>query len=182
MNLANHFSVSRILLVPLFVISLMYYSPERHWLHDLSISVFILACVTDGVDGYLARTLKQKTVLGSYLDPVADKLLLLSGFLSLSLMGHLPVSMRIPAWVAIPVIARDVIILIGSIMVYLTTGKLKAEPLFIGKVTTVFQMLTLFIALLSSPEDIRLLFFIMTVALTILSGMGYVRMGGRLLR
>jgi len=182
MNLANQITVLRILLTPLFVSLLLYYSPGREQFHFFSIVVFIAACLSDAVDGYLARRLGQTTLLGSYLDPVADKLLLLSGFLSLSFMSHLPEAIRIPAWVTIPVLTREFIILIGSAMIFLTTGKLTAEPLFIGKVTTLCQMAALFIALLAAPETVRNVFFGATVGLTVASGIGYLRMGGRLLR
>lgn|SRR3989338_8449640 len=182
MNLPNNISLFRILLVPVFVILLSYHSPERHFFHSAGVFVFLVACATDGADGYLARKLQQKTTLGSYLDPIADKLLLLSGFFSLSLMPNLPASMHIPAWVAIPVIARDIIILIGSTMIFLLTGGLKVEPLFIGKITTVFQMLTLFFSLIVAPEPVRVTLFICTLLLTILSGARYIQMGERLLR
>ncbi|MGH7197340.1 MAG: CDP-alcohol phosphatidyltransferase family protein [Candidatus Omnitrophota bacterium] len=182
MNLATQITVLRILLTPLFVSLLLYYGPGREKLYPLSFIVFAVACLSDGVDGYLARRLDQKTALGSYLDPVADKLLLLSGFLSLSFMSHLPDAIRIPAWVTISVVTRDIIILIGSAMIFLTTGKLTAEPLFIGKVTTFCQMATLFIVLAASPEAVRIVFFMATVALTTASGIGYLRMGGRILR
>ena len=182
MNLANHLSVLRIILVPVFIGSFLYYSPEREWCYTLGLAIFVLACLTDGVDGYVARRLNQKTVLGSYIDPIADKLLLLSGFLSLSFMSHLPGWMHIPAWVTIPVITRDVIILIGSAMIFLTTGSLKAEPIFIGKLTTVIQMGTLFVALIPFPGALKNTLFILTVSLTVLSGMQYIRIGGKLIQ
>src|SRR3989338_8361182 len=98
---------------------------------------------------------------------MADNLLLLSGFLSLAIMPNLPPSMKIQVWVAIPVVARDGIILIGSMMIFLLTGSLKAEPLFIGKLTTVFQMLTLFFSLIAAPADVRLGLFVCTVCMTV---------------
>jgi len=181
-NLANRLTVLRILLVPVFIASLLYYSPERNYFYFVSLAAFLIACLTDGLDGYLARKFHQKTLLGSYIDPIADKLLLVSGFLSLSLINHLPDSMRIPAWFTILVIARDVIILIGSLMIFLTTSHLKAEPLYIGKITTVFQMIALFLSLLSAPEQVKSLIFIITGFLTLLSGIQYIRMGGKMLQ
>ncbi|MBI3252029.1 MAG: CDP-alcohol phosphatidyltransferase family protein [Candidatus Omnitrophica bacterium] len=182
LNLANRLSLLRIILVPVFVLSLVYYSPEKNHLRFLSVGIFILACATDALDGYLARRLGEQTVLGSYIDPIADKLLLVSGFLSLSFMGHLPAAIRIPAWVTVAVISRDLLIIIGAIIIFITTGRLKAEPLFVGKATTVLQMATLFLSLLAAPGGILFLFFIATVTLTILSGVLYVQMGGRLLQ
>ena len=182
MNWANRLTVLRIILVPLFIASLVYYSPERDYLYFLSLAVFLLACLTDGLDGYLARRLNQKTELGSYIDPVADKLLLMSAFLCLSFMGHLPLSMRIPAWLTILVIGRDGLILIGATMIFVTTGRLKAQPLFIGKITTVLQMTSLFFSLVSAPEPVKLALFGLTGTLTVFSGILYIRMGGKILQ
>ena len=182
MNWANRLTVLRIILVPLFIAGLLYCSPERSYFYFLSLAVFLIACLTDALDGYLARRFNLKTVLGSYIDPIADKLLLTSGFLSLSFMTHLPESMRIPAWVTIMVIARDGIILIGSVMIFLTTNHLKAQPLYIGKITTVFQMSALFFSLISAPEPVRYTLFALTGALTLFSGIQYIRMGSKLLQ
>ena len=182
MNPANRLTVLRLLLVPVFIAALLYYSPERHYFYFVSLVTFLLACLTDGLDGYLARKYDQKTVLGSYIDPIADKLLLVSGFLSLSLMSHLPDSMRIPAWFTILVIARDGIILIGSIMIFAITGRLKAEPLYIGKITTVLQMAALFLSLVSAPGQIKITILVITGILTLVSGIQYIRMGGKMLQ
>src|SRR3989338_5453632 len=115
MNLANNLSILRIILIPLFVTSLIYTPVHPGFFQSLSVLLFVLACLTDAVDGYVARRFNQKTQLGSYIDPIADKLLLVSGFLALSFMGHLPEAMRIPAWVTASVITRDVVILMGSL-------------------------------------------------------------------
>ncbi len=181
MNLANNLTVLRILLVPLFVGTLLYYSPEKAFLRNVGAAIFVIACLTDALDGYLARKMNEKTVLGSYIDPIADKLLLLSGFLSLSLMNHLPDAMRIPAWVTIPIISRDVLILIGSTMIFVTTGALKAKPLWIGKVTTVCQMSTLFFSLMMAPPILQACLFVLTVIFTVWSGVLYIRLGGEIL-
>jgi len=181
-NLANNLTVLRILLTAVFISSLIYYSPERSFFITISTAAFLAACVTDGLDGYVARRLNQKTALGSYIDPLADKLLLLSAFSALSFMPNLPVSMRIPAWVTIIVITRDLLILLGSVLIFLTTGRLKAQPLFIGKLTTFFQMITLLTSLLSAPDFMRHTLFMATVGLTAASGLFYVRIGGRILQ
>ncbi len=182
MNLANNLTVLRILFTPVFVTSLVYFSPERPYLHAVSLVVFGLACLTDALDGTLARKLNQVTAFGAYLDPIADKLLLLSGFLSLSFMSHLPDGMRIPAWVTISVVARDIVIILGATTIFITTGALKAKPLFIGKITTVFQMFTLFLALTMSPAPFLTVFFFATVFLNIASGIQYIRLGGKIVQ
>lgn len=170
----------RILLVPAFILSLFYYSPENF--HSLTVAawVFAAACLTDALDGFIARILNQKSTLGSYIDPIADKLLLCSGFISLTFMHNLPASMKIPEWVTITVISREVIIIIGSTLIFLSTGALKAAPLFIGKVTTALQMATLCAVLLAAPQVFVEIFFVLTVFLTALSGVLYIRMGEKM--
>ncbi len=182
MNLANNLSILRVALAPAFVGCLVYYGPGRETLLKAAIGIFIFACVTDALDGYLARKFGQVTVFGSYIDPLADKLLLVSGFLSLSLISNLPPAMRIPAWVTIPVVTRDLVILTGSTVIYVATGRFKAEPLLVSKATTLFQMITLFAALVSSPSAVQLALCIATVALTVVSGFQYMRMGGKLIQ
>jgi len=179
-SLANKLSLFRILLVPGFVLCLIYYRPEElEILRYLAVGLFTLGVVTDAVDGYIARAERQATRLGAILDPAADKLLLVTAFLSLSLITSLPPAYRLPAWVAIVVLSRDLIIVAGWLLIVLVTGDLQAIPSRLGKVTTFFQMLTIVSILLG-------LFFAkivlwMAMALTILSGIGYLRRGNRLL-
>jgi phosphatidylglycerophosphate synthase len=97
-------------------------------------------------------------------------------------MPNLPLEMRIPAWVTIPIITRDLLILIGSTIIFITTGVLKAKPLFIGKATTVLQMLTLFAALAQFDFRAQAAIHAVTFVFTIVSGARYVRMGGRMIQ
>ena len=166
--------------MPAFILSLLYYSPEKEHLRLVAVFIFLVACLTDALDGYVAAKLKQKTAFGSYIDPIADKLLLTSGFLSLSFMANLPAAMRIPGWVTLFIVSRDVIILIGSTLIFLSTGTLKAAPLFVGKLTTVFQMATLCAVLLMIPQPAVKTLFILTVFLTAISGVLYIREGERI--
>ncbi len=182
MNWATRISIFRILLAPVFVTSLVYYSPVKPYLLTLAASIFGFACLTDAIDGYLARRLNQVTDFGTYIDPIADKALLLSGFLSLSFMSHLPGGMRIPAWVAIVVVTRDIVIIIGSTIIFFTTGHLKAKPLFVGKLTTVFQMAALFLALLQAPPLVLAVIFYSVAILTLISGIQYIRVGGKIVQ
>jgi cardiolipin synthase len=181
-NLANNLTLFRILLVPVFIGSLFYYSPERAYLRADITVIFLLACLTDGLDGYVARRMNQKTEFGTFIDPIADKLLLLSGFCSLSFMPVLPDDMRIPAWATLVIISRDVIILTGAVVIFMMTGKLKAQPLLIGKTTTVVQMAAIFAALLPAPPPVRSAFFIGAAVLTGISCLSYIRLGGRMLQ
>jgi cardiolipin synthase len=160
----------------------LYYSPENDGLRLAALGIFGFACLTDAVDGYVARKFNQQTVFGQYIDPIADKLLLLGGFLAMTFIGSLPGDMRIPAWVTIAVITRDVVILMGSAIVFFATSSLTPEPLRVGKATTFFQMMTLVAFLAKSPEWLRHTSCILTVLLTTISGIQYIRMGARLMQ
>jgi len=85
MNIPNQLTILRILLVPALIISIIYYSPEKEYLRLVAFSIFVFGCITDAVDGYIARKFNQKTKLGTLLDPLADKLIVLSAFISIYL-------------------------------------------------------------------------------------------------
>ncbi len=180
MSLANKLSIFRVLLVPAFVLSLLYYRPgESEVLRYLAVIIFLVAVVTDAVDGYIARAERQATRLGAILDPVADKLLLVSAFLCLSLISTLPALYRLPAWVPILVFSRDAIIVFGWLVINLVKGDYQARPSRLGKVTTFFQMLTIVSVLLGWGSSQIILMGAMI--LTVLSGIGYLRRGNQLL-
>ncbi len=182
MSLANKLSLFRILLVPAFVVCLLYYRPgESEFFRYLALSLFVIAVFTDAVDGYIARVGKQATRLGAILDPLADKLLLVSGFICLSSIPTLPASLKIPAWVPILVLSRDGILVFGWLLVVLLTGDSQAQPQpsKLGKMTTFFQMFTIVGILLNWPFARAILWTAM--AFTVLSGIGYLRRGNRLL-
>ncbi|MBI3615320.1 MAG: CDP-alcohol phosphatidyltransferase family protein [Candidatus Omnitrophica bacterium] len=181
MSLANKLSLFRILLVPAFVVSLLYYRPgELEFLRYLAVAIFSLGVVTDAVDGYVARAEHQATRLGAILDPAADKLLLVTAFLSLSLINTLPPVYRLPAWVPILVLSRDLIIVLGWLLIVLVTGDLQAMPSRLGKATTLFQMLAIIGVLILGFPTAKFILWI-AMALTVLSGIGYMRRGNRLL-
>jgi CDP-diacylglycerol--glycerol-3-phosphate 3-phosphatidyltransferase len=179
MNLANKISITRILLIPFFVAGIIYYSAERDYLRFITLGIFLLAVISDGLDGYIARTKNQKTVLGSYIDPIADKLLLVTAFICLSVVSNFPKAYSLPAWVVLTVISRDIIIILGSMVVYLVKGRLEVIPSKLGKITTFFQMFTVMSVLLHFTYS----FVVWDLAafFTILSGMGYIRRGSQVL-
>jgi len=179
MNMANRISIVRILLIPFFIAAVIYYSPQHDYLRFLALGIFLIAVISDGLDGYIARAKNQKTILGSYIDPIADKLLLLTAFICLSIGNNFPSEYNLPAWVVLTVISRDVIIVLGSVVVYLVKGHLEIIPSKLGKVTTFFQMLAVICVLL----HFKYLFVAWdtAVAFTVLSGMGYLKRGSRLL-
>jgi cardiolipin synthase len=139
MTTANKVTILRILLVPFFVVELMYYRKTGVELHRLlAIVAFAVAAVCDGVDGFIARRFNQRSELGAILDPLADKLLLLSGIILFSLDS--PYLGSIPLWLTGTIIGRDLLLLIGMVVIQMTVGKLKVQPHAIGKVATVLQM------------------------------------------
>ncbi len=173
MNLANRISVARIILIPFFIAAIVY---SRM---DIALVLFILAIISDGADGLIARALKQKTELGTILDPMADKLLLISAYICLSLANNIPAHLKLPAYVPIIVISRDALIVLGSVTIYFIKGNLKISPSVSGKITTFFQMITI-VSILVKFEQSFIIWNI-TVLLTVISGIDYVLKGSRLL-
>ncbi|MFH1995745.1 MAG: CDP-alcohol phosphatidyltransferase family protein [Candidatus Omnitrophota bacterium] len=173
MNIANRISIARIVLIPFFIASLIYART------DLAFLIFFIAVLSDGVDGYIARRWKQKTRLGTILDPIADKLLLVSAFICLATLKDIPAAVRIPPYVVIVTISRDALIVLGSIIIYIMNGDLRVMPTPIGKITTFFQMATIISVLLRF--EYAPLVWNCAVGLTVLSGADYIVRGSRLL-
>ncbi len=173
MNFANRISIARIILVPFFVAAIVYAQLK------IALAIFIVCILSDALDGYIARTRAQKTRLGTLLDPIADKLLLLSGFVALSVVGDLPIALRFPPYMPIIVISRDVLIILGCLVIYLLKGKVDIKPTALGKATTFFQMISIVSILVQFAYSIVL--WNIAVALTVLSGLGYLRIGSRML-
>jgi CDP-diacylglycerol--glycerol-3-phosphate 3-phosphatidyltransferase len=140
MTTANKITILRILLIPFFVVELIYYVETGNEIHRfVAILSFAVAAILDGVDGYIARHYNQISELGKILDPLADKLLLVSGIVALS-FNHGTFLGQIPLWLTGTIIGRDFLILIGMVVIHLTVGKVAVNPRFIGKCATVLQM------------------------------------------
>ncbi|MEA3328351.1 MAG: CDP-alcohol phosphatidyltransferase family protein [Candidatus Omnitrophota bacterium] len=169
-NWANRVTLVRIFLVPVFVILVAYYRPGLEILKVAATIVFLTAILTDAIDGYLAKTKEQRTELGTFLDPAADKLLLISAFICLSLNHRFLI--KLPLWVSIIVIGRDVVIVMGLAIVYMVTGSIKVEPDLLGKTTTFFQMMTVSAVLLNF--NFSFLIWNITAFLTVASGINYI--------
>src|SRR5256714_2780286 len=150
MTTANKITIVRILMIPAFVTMAIYSVKgiQRHdpleWQRFAAIAIFLLAAVSDGLDGYIARRYKQRSELGAILDPIADKGLLLSGIITLSISNWSEVDPeygRFPAWFPVLVITRDAVILVGAgILHYFIGNKMRIKPSWTGKVATVGQM------------------------------------------
>ena len=172
-NLANKITITRIIIIPFFIAAIVYGR------NDIGLVFFIIAVISDGLDGFIARTFNQKTALGTIIDPVADKLLLMSAYITLAFMPAIPDHLRLPPYVPIVVISRDVFIVIGSIIVHFLKGDLKVSPSVTGKITTFFQMITIVGILVQFKYSYIL--WSLTVILTVVSGLDYMVKGLRLL-
>jgi cardiolipin synthase len=173
MNLANKITILRVLLIPFFISCILY----SKW--QAALIIFIIAAASDGLDGYLARTLKQRTELGKVLDPIADKILILSAFIAFSVVNGLPAHIKLPYYVPLIIISRDAIIVLGVLLIYFMKGKIEIKPTAIGKMTTFFQMITVVSILLKLP--VSNILWNVAIAFTVYSGIDYIIKGSRLL-
>ena len=140
MTTANKITIVRILLIPFFVTEMIYYTRTGAEFHRLiALICFAVAAISDGIDGYIARRYNQRSELGAFLDPMADKLLLVSAIVVLSFDNgsHLD---RIPLWVTTTIISRDLLLLFGAAVIHYTVGDVNIRPRFVGKLATVLQM------------------------------------------
>ncbi len=173
LTFANKITIVRIVAVPFFIATLLYYAPERDHLRYVALGIFLFAVISDVIDGYIARTRNQKTIAGAILDPLADKLLLISAFICLSMIGvYFDPALRLPVWLVVAVISRDVILLLGSMIIHLVQGKLIIDPTRWGKATTFFQVCCIIGMLLQWPFS-PVIWYI-TVILTAISGLDYI--------
>lgn len=141
MGLANWLTIIRILLIPVFVVLLVYRRVTE------ALIVFVLASLTDTLDGYIARTRGRQTRLGAFLDPMADKLLMTASFITLTALKMLPF------WITAVVISRDLVLILGTALVHISGGQVHPSPTLLGKTTTVLQMGTVLSALLARYVD-----------------------------
>ncbi|MDD5544721.1 MAG: CDP-alcohol phosphatidyltransferase family protein [Acidobacteriia bacterium] len=171
LTLSNQLTLMRMGMVPVFILMVMYDRPG--W----ALIVFFLAGITDMLDGWLARWLHQRTVLGTYLDPIADKLLLVSSFIILT-MHSVPLKNHIPLWATVLFLSRDVIIVIASLLIYIATGFRNFRPSVYGKITTVLQLAAvvtnLWFNYLGQPSTVPRMTVYAAVAVTVFSGVHYV--------
>src|SRR5215469_11594279 len=191
MTTANKITVVRILMIPAFVTMAIYYGESikrgapLEWQRYTAIIIFILAAVSDGLDGYVARRYNQRSRLGVYLDPIADKGLLLSGIITLSISNwseSTPEYGSFPAWFPVLVISRDAVILVGTMILYLLNGKVHVKPNWTGKVATVLQMVAIGWVMLQL-RLVPVLYVVIAAGLfTLISGIVYVTDGVRQLQ
>lgn len=179
MTTANKVTIVRILLVPFFIVQVIYYVDTGHEYHRLlALLSFALAAISDGVDGYIARRYNQRSELGAILDPLADKLLLVSGIVLLSLDNgtRLP---HIPFWMTATILSRDVLLLLGLVVIHYVSGQVKVRPIMAGKLATVLQMATVIWGLLKWKEEPLVWIAAAATLFTGISGAYYVYDGVR---
>jgi cardiolipin synthase len=167
LTVPNQLTFLRLAFLPFFIMAIHY---ERY---NWALIILIVAGFTDALDGFLARGLNQKTPLGAYLDPIADKLLLSSSYFVLALHG------KIAWWVAILVLGRDVLLLIASAVILLTVGYMSLPPSIYGKATTFFEITMIFLVLVLALWDNHALMLVKDVcaylvaAFVCISGFNY---------
>lgn len=167
MTLANKITILRIILIPVFIITLL----QKHY--PWPAVIFSFTIVTDALDGFIARWRKQISPLGAFLDPVADKLLMFSSFL---VFAYLKI---IPLWIFVVILSRDLLIVIGWIIIYFITGSTEIKPRVLGKLTTIFQMMSIWLLLLGTPMQYMKILLISAVTVTVFSGLDYILIGSR---
>jgi cardiolipin synthase len=171
MNIPNSLTILRILLIPVYI-GFMEYGR-----FGLALLALLVAGFTDALDGPIARRLNQRTRLGTFLDPLADKLLLTSGFISLSVL-HL-----VPLWLVILVVSRDVILLLGTAVAHVTNTTIDITPTFLGKGTTLLQLTYILLVVFLTWRRLGLSLLtpllVLMVVFTLASGLHYLYRGYR---
>jgi cardiolipin synthase len=169
-TLPNFITLVRLAALPFFLLSI---SDGRF---GIALGLFVAAGISDGVDGYLARRFDMKSALGAYLDPIADKLLLMFSYLFLSIPSY-PAAVKVPVWLTVMVLGRDLLLLLVALLMILASGKKRFPPSWAGKVTTVTQILTILIVLCANvwpwPRELVLIAFGATATSTFISGFDY---------
>ncbi len=153
MTTANKVTILRILLIPFFVVEVLYYVKNGRELHRyLAIATFAIAAICDGLDGFIARRFNQRSELGVILDPLADKLLLVSAIILLS-FDRQPYLPNIPLWVTGTILGRDILLVLGLGVLQMIVGKVVVHPRVLGKVGTVLQMVMVLWILLKWRQE-----------------------------
>ncbi len=179
MTFANKITVCRILAVPFFISAVLYYTSEHDYLRYIALGIFMFAVVSDVIDGYIARTRHQKTKAGAILDPLADKLLLISAFICLYRIGPQFGDIRLPMWFVVAVISRDISLLIGTMLIHLMHKELVIEPTIWGKASTFLQVLAVIGVLLQFKFSVVI--WPIALIFIVISGVDYIRKGIKIL-
>lgn len=184
----NRVTITRILLIAPFVVCLLhlqdpYWTP---WSRYAALGVFALMAISDGLDGYLARRLQQKTRLGAFLDPMADKILITCAMIMLGYSGTAMPGKRIPPEVVVAAIGKDITIILGFMTIFVLTGQALVKTRLPGKACTAVQLLTVLAVLLwpNMPWWLNRLpdaLWWLSLGLAVIATLDYVRVGGNFL-
>lgn len=176
---ANYISILRILAVPVFILLMVYYflsaadgRPEEMYRFG-ALVVFAAASLSDALDGYVARSRHEVTRLGTILDPIADKALLLAAVVLLASPSRPGLEPRIPVWFSLVVISRDAVLIVGAFVINHVLGTVEVRPHLIGKTATVFQMATILWVLVGYRSDAFYVCAAIAGILTLISGLLY---------
>ena len=147
LTLANRITIGRFLLIPVYILLTLYYmkSVTEHTPGEMfrwsALMVYVVTCLTDALDGYFARSRNERTRLGTLLDPLADKTLLISSLLLLTgPWGQQCFNPHLPLWYVFLVISRDTLLVMGSVVIHVAVGHTEVKPRISGKIATFFQM------------------------------------------
>jgi cardiolipin synthase len=170
-TIPNGITLLRLGLTPFFVLATV------EGKHTIALGIFIAAGVSDALDGLLARLLGMRSLLGTYLDPIADKVLLITAYVALTL--PVPGAVTVPLWLTVMALSRDFLIVLIALLLYLGAGVRQFPPSFLGKATTVFHIITVAMVLIANvthvPEPLLMTCFYVALFFTVLSGVDYIR-------
>jgi len=170
-TIPNGITLVRLALIPFFVLATV------GGRHGLALGIFVAAGISDALDGLVARTLGMRSLLGTYLDPIADKTLLVTAYVALTLPS--PGAVTIPLWLTVMALSRDFLIVVVALLLYLGADVREFPPSGWGKTTTFFHILTIALVLLANvvrvPEVALMACFYVALALTVVSGADYIR-------
>ncbi len=188
----NRITIGRLLLIWPFALCLLYLDePEQTWLRWLAVAIFGVMAFSDALDGYLARRLNDESVLGKFLDPLADKVLITVAVLILCVVGIHDTSgetgegiRRLPTWVAAVAVGKDIVVSVGFAVVRLATGRIFIQPRLLGKCCTVVQLVMVLSVLVWLDLPVWLswlpqVFWYAATALAVGAVCDYVRLGSR---
>ncbi len=170
-TIPNGITLVRLALIPFFVLTVVGGD------HSLALLIFVAAGISDALDGLVARLLGMRSLLGTYLDPIADKVLLVTAYVVLTLPA--PGAVTIPLWLTVMALSRDFLIVLVALLLYLGAGVREFPPSLWGKWTTFFHVVTVALVLLANvikvPEPTLVGCFYLALALTVVSGVDYIR-------
>ena len=183
-NWPNRITITRIILIaPLVICMLNLQTAWPYWRY-LAMLIFVVMAISDGLDGYLARRLHEETPLGKYLDPVADKLLVTCAVILLAVEQTAVPGFRLPSWVPVIAIGKDLLTVIGFALVHAATGRFLVQPRILGKACTLVQLVMVAVVL-AAPDlprvchpAVPVLYWLASV-LAVAALVDYIRFGGR---